>query len=289
MNNNDLQMYEDEIQSLEEEIKTLTEEYECSHHASMAYSDEDIMNMLKSSKRKSVEKLGQYESPPDLKTQLELLESDLSFIMKLTGICFTHYSRKPVEKNGTKTTHKYRLSGNCESVPFQVEFQLFEESQVKKNVSAIVTDLNIIIDSEEYSDLSKLVSRVEENGNLLLFFKSLLCFSEWHGRRKCVFTNFKNKYPEVVVLPEGLSGDYMLLRNTQLPGLELMIVWKIRVDEGGNVTPVLDLLHKIPVSVEKANKFALDAPHCFRSLLHVLGIEASIETLIKSFCNGKSV
>ncbi|KAH0630072.1 hypothetical protein JD844_012668 [Phrynosoma platyrhinos] len=160
MNNNDLQIYKDEIQSLEEEIKILTEEYECSQHASMAYSDGDIMNVMKSSKRKSEEELGHYQSPPDLKTQLELLESDLSFIMKLTGICFTHYSRKPGEKNGTKTTHKYRLSGNCQSVPFQMEFQLVEESQVKKNVSAIVTDLNIIIESEEYADLSKFVSRL---------------------------------------------------------------------------------------------------------------------------------
>uniref|UniRef100_A0A803T9D8 Uncharacterized protein n=1 Tax=Anolis carolinensis TaxID=28377 RepID=A0A803T9D8_ANOCA len=56
---------------------------------------------------------------------------------------------------------------------------------------------------------------------------------------------WQSKYPEVV-LPEGSSGNYMLLRNKQLPGLELMIVWKIRVDEEGNVTPALDLLHKIP-------------------------------------------
>ncbi|KAF7249708.1 Centromere protein P, partial [Varanus komodoensis] len=90
------------------------------------------------------------------------------------------------------------------------------------------------------------------------------------------------KYPEIVVLPEGSSGDYMILRSTQLPGFELMVVWKINVDKEGKVTPVLDLLNKIPKSVKEADKFASEAPFYFRNLLHVLGIQASIETLIQS-------
>uniref|UniRef100_A0A8D0C900 Centromere protein P n=1 Tax=Salvator merianae TaxID=96440 RepID=A0A8D0C900_SALMN len=76
---------------------------------------------------------------------------------------------------------------------------------------------------------------------------------------------------------------YMILRSPALAGFELMIVWKINVDEDGTVTPVLDLLNKIPLSVMEANRFASDAPHCFRSLLYILGIQASIETLIKYF------
>uniref|UniRef100_G1KIF5 Uncharacterized protein n=2 Tax=Anolis carolinensis TaxID=28377 RepID=G1KIF5_ANOCA len=159
MDNNDVQAYKDEIQSLEEEIKMLAEEYQCSQHALMAYSDGDIIKVMKSLKKTSQEELRQYQSCPDLKTQNELLEADLSFIMKLTGICFTHYTRKPVEKNEAKATHKYQLSGNCQSVPFQMEFQLLEENENKKNISATVTDLNIVIESEEYSDLSTFVTR----------------------------------------------------------------------------------------------------------------------------------
>ncbi|XP_066472898.1 centromere protein P [Tiliqua scincoides] len=286
MNNNIVQVYEDEIWSLEEEIKTLTEEYECVQNASMAYSEGELMKAMKFHDRTSQEHK-QRDSSPDLKTQLDLLESDLSFIMKLTGIWFTNYSRKPIEKSGNKTIHKYRLSGNCQSVPFQLEFHIMEENQNNSNVSAIVTDLNIIIESEEHSDLSTLVSRVEENGNLLLFFKSLSCFSEWYEHRKCTWTHFKRKYPDVVVLPEGLSGDYMILRNTKLPGFELMIVWKICVDKEGKVMPILDLLSKIPMADLEAKNFASDAPNCFRSLLQVLGIQDSIETLIKSLCMGK--
>ncbi|XP_053157056.1 centromere protein P [Hemicordylus capensis] len=285
MNNNIIQVYEDEIHSLEEEINNLKEEYECNQHESMAYSDKEIINAMKSFKRKSQEEPKQYGSSPELKTQLDLLESDLSFIMKLTGIWFTKYSRKPVEKSESKTIYKYRLSGNCQTVPFQLEFQLLEENQASKNVSAVVSDLSIIIESEDHSGLTKLVSRVEESGNLLLFFKSLSCFSEWYKHRKRTFAHFKRKYPDIVALPEGSSGDSMALRSPEHSGFELMIIWKIHVDKEGIVTPVLDLLNKIPMP--EASNFAQEAPHCFRSLLHVLGIEASIEALIKSLCTGK--
>uniref|UniRef100_A0A8C5RJ71 Uncharacterized protein n=1 Tax=Laticauda laticaudata TaxID=8630 RepID=A0A8C5RJ71_LATLA len=68
---------------------------------------------------------------------------------------------------------------------------------------------------------------------------------------------------------------------------ELMIVWKIQVDEKGNIIPVLDLLNKIPLQGTLANKFASDAPQGFRSLLHMVGIQASIETVINSISKGK--
>ncbi|KAF7249707.1 Centromere protein P [Varanus komodoensis] len=191
MDNNDLQVYEDEIQTLEEEIQILTEEWENRQHGSMAYSEGEIMKTIKSSKRKYQEVLEQCEFSPDLKTQLDLLEHDLSFMMKLTGIWFTQYSRKPVAKDQTKNIHKYRLSGNCQSVMFHLEFQLVEENQSTKNVSAVVTDLSIIIESEELSDLKKLVCRVEESGDLLLFFRSLSRFSEWCEHRKHTWTYFK--------------------------------------------------------------------------------------------------
>ncbi|XP_054832122.1 centromere protein P [Eublepharis macularius] len=287
MNNNILQVYEDEIQSLENEIKMLTEEYECNQHGSMAYSNGKTTKAMKSIKKKFQEDPKQYYSSPNLKTQLALLESDFSFLMKFTGVWFKNYSRKQLEKSGIKTVYKYRLSGNCQSVPFQLEFQLTEENQSDKNGYAVVTDLNIIIESEESSDLSKFVSRAEESGNLLLFFKSLSCFSEWCEHRKYTLAHFKNKYPDVVALPEGLSGDCLILKNFELSGFELMIVWKIYVDKDGKVVPVLDLLNKIPLPVLENKKFASAMPHWFRSLLHVLGIEASIEAVIKSLCRGK--
>ncbi|XP_065407344.1 centromere protein P isoform X3 [Chrysemys picta bellii] len=212
--------------------------------------------------------------------------------MKFTGIWFTNYSKETVEKTGNKTIQKHRLSGNCYSLPFQMEFQLLEiqpgvqvncQDYSNESISAAVTDLSIIMECGEYSDLSKFVSSAEERGNLLLFFRSLSSFAEWCEHRKCTFKHFKAKYPDIVTLPEGPSGDYLVIRSPELSGFELMIVWKIYVDEEGRVTPVLDLLPRIPVQALQDKKAAIEnGPQCFRNMLLLLGIEASIESLIKS-------
>ncbi|XP_067424265.1 centromere protein P [Emydura macquarii macquarii] len=277
MESNIYQVYEDEIHSLEEEIEMLTQKFENNIQEPTFYSDEEIQISIKSHQGESKQR----ESSPDLKAELDYLESDLSFLMKLTGIWFTDYSKKTVEKTGNKIIQKYRLSGNCYSLPFQLEFQLLE-IQNKKSVSAVVTDLSIIMESGEYSDLSKFVSSAEERGNLLLFFRSLSSFAEWCEHRKCTFKHFKAKYPDIVRLPEGLSGDYMVIRSPELSGFELMIVWKIYVDEHGRVTPVLDLLPRIPMQALEDKGAVENGPKCFRNMLLLLGIEASIESLIKS-------
>ncbi|XP_065264800.1 centromere protein P isoform X1 [Emys orbicularis] len=281
------QVYEDEIHSLEEEIELLTQKFE-NKQESTFYTDEEIQISIKSLQGESK----QHESAPDLKAELDCLESDLSFLMKFTGIWFTNYSKETVEKTGNKTIQKHRLSGNCYSLPFQMEFQLLEiqpgvqvncQDYSNESISAAVTDLSIIMECGEYSDLSKFVSSAEERGNLLLFFRSLSSFAEWCEHRKCTFKHFKAKYQDIVTLPEGPSGDYLVIRSPDLSGFELMIVWKIYVDEEGKVTPVLDLLPRIPVQALQDKKAAVEnGPQCFRNMLLLLGIEASIESLIKS-------
>uniref|UniRef100_A0A669PVG8 Centromere protein P n=1 Tax=Phasianus colchicus TaxID=9054 RepID=A0A669PVG8_PHACC len=75
-----------------------------------------------------------------------------------------------------------------------------------------------------------------------------------------------------------------VLRNSQLPGFELMIVWKMHINEEGTTTPVLDLLPKVPEQVSEQKKAAIDnAPTCFRSMLLLFGIETAIENLIQAF------
>ncbi|KAK4815087.1 hypothetical protein QYF61_015570 [Mycteria americana] len=126
------QVYEDIIQSLEEEIKLLAEKYEDSQQESTFFSDEEIlMSMyaffyIKSFQREFQGESKGCESPSDLKAQLESLETDLSFLMKFTGIQFTSHSKKTVEKTRNRTVRKHRLSGNCHSLSFQLEFQLLE-------------------------------------------------------------------------------------------------------------------------------------------------------------------
>ncbi|KAM6248214.1 centromere protein P isoform 1-T3 [Spheniscus humboldti] len=281
MDNSICQVYEDEIQSLEEEIKLLAEKYEDSQQESTFFSDEEILMSIKSFQREFQGQSKGHESPSDLKAQLESLETDLSFLMKFTGIQFTSHSKKTVEKTTNRTVRKHRLSGNCHSLSFQLEFQLLE-MQNKETVSAVITDLSIIMESGEDSDVSKFVSSTEEHGNLLTFFRSLSSYAEWYEHRRCTFLHFKGKYPDVVTLPEGLLGDYLILRNPKLSGLELMIVWKIHLDEEGRTTPVLDLLTKVPEQVLEQKMATIEnAPASFRSMLLLFGIETAIENLIK--------
>uniref|UniRef100_A0A8C4U5G1 Centromere protein P n=1 Tax=Falco tinnunculus TaxID=100819 RepID=A0A8C4U5G1_FALTI len=277
MDSSIFQVYEDEIQSLEEEIKLLAEKYEDSQQESTFFSDEEILMSI-SSYQTEIEG---HEFPSNLKAELETLETDLSFLMKFTGIQFTNHSKKTVEKTRNRTVQKHRLSGNCHSLSFRLDFQLLE-MQNKENVSVVITDLSIIMESGEDSDVSKFVERAEECGNLLTFFRSFSSYAEWYEHRRCTFRHFKAKYPEIVTLPEGLLGDHIVLRNPSAPGFELMIVWKIHMDEEGTTIPVLDLLTKVPEKGLEQKMATIErAPSRFRSMLLLLGIEAAIDNLIK--------
>uniref|UniRef100_A0A8C8SLY3 Centromere protein P n=1 Tax=Pelusios castaneus TaxID=367368 RepID=A0A8C8SLY3_9SAUR len=186
MESNIYQVYEDEIRSLEEEIEMLTQKFENNKKEPTFYSEEERKISINSFEGESK----WHESSPDLKAELDCLKTDLSFLMKFTGIWFTDYSKKTVEKTGKKIIQKHRLSGNCYSLPFQLEFQLLE-IQNNESITAVVTDLSIIMESSDYSDLSKFVSSAEEQGNLLQFFRSLSSFAEWCEHRKCTFKHFK--------------------------------------------------------------------------------------------------
>ncbi|NXK13754.1 CENPP protein, partial [Herpetotheres cachinnans] len=186
MDNSIFQVYEDEIQSLEEEIKLLAEKYEDSQQESTFFSDEEILMSIKSYQTE----IKGHEFPSNLKAELETLETDLSFLMKFTGIQFTNHSKKTVEKTRNRTVQKHRLSGNCHSLSFQLEFQLLE-MQNKENVSVVINDLSIVMESGENSDVSKFVSSTEESGNLLTFFRSFSSYAEWYEHRRCTFLHFK--------------------------------------------------------------------------------------------------
>ncbi|NXK65912.1 CENPP protein, partial [Sylvietta virens] len=277
MDKDTFQAYEEEIQALEEEIRLLTEEYEDIQQESTFFSNEEILKAIKSFQGETKG----HESSLDLKAQLESLETDLSFLMAFTGFHFTSHSKKTVEKTRNGTVQKHRVSGKCHSLSFQLEFQLLE-IQNNEKVSAVVSDLSIIMESREDSNVSKFVSSTEEHGDLLTFFRSLSTYAEWHEHRRRTFLHFKAKYPDIVTLPEGLLGDFIILRNPKVSGFELMIVWKIHLDEEGTTTPVLDLLPKVPEQVLEQRMMAVEnIPGCFRSVLRLFGIEAAIENLIK--------
>ncbi|XP_004598882.3 centromere protein P [Ochotona princeps] len=235
----------------------------------------------------------QWDSAEGLRAQVGRLESELSFLSALTGISIGSYWRQTedltstemAEKGIKKVVQKYRLSGNCHVVTFQLEFQVLE-IQDKENSSSVVTDFNIIMEPTEFSELSEFVSRAEEKRDIFMFFRSLHYFVKWYEFRKRTFKHFKEKYPHTVRLPEGTGSRYMSICSTRRPGFALIVVWRIQIDEEGKVSPKLDLLTQVPqqaLELDKNNVTEM-APLSFRSLLSVLGIEGAVESLIQLFC-----
>ncbi|XP_037012993.2 centromere protein P isoform X1 [Artibeus jamaicensis] len=235
----------------------------------------------------------EWKSLKDLRSNLGHLESELLFLSTLTGINIISYSKKiknltsteMTEKSIKKVLQRHKLSGNCHMITFQVEFQILEV-QNQENLSSVITDLNIIMEPTAYSELSEFVSRAEERRDLFMFFRSLHFFVEWCEYRKHTFKHFKEKYPEAVHLLEGASSSYMGIRSTSHPGFELVIVWRIQIDEEGKVLPKLDLLTEVPQQALELDKKGVieTAPLSFRTLLGMLGIEVAIESLIRSLC-----
>ncbi|XP_053776583.1 centromere protein P isoform X3 [Desmodus rotundus] len=96
----------------------------------------------------------------------------------------------------------------------------------------------------------------------------------------------QEKYPEAVHLLEGASSSYMGIRSTSQPGFELVIVWRMQIDEEGKVLPKLDLLTEVPQQALELDKKGIieTAPLSFRTLLGVVGIEVAVESLVRSLC-----
>ncbi|KAM9206312.1 centromere protein P isoform 1-T1 [Dugong dugon] len=280
-----------EVRALEAEIATLRRACE-----EPTASWKETPNAKKSFKNIYQSESEGLEFSKDLRRQLGHLESELSLLSTLMGINIRKYSKKTEDLSSTEMTEKdikkvlqrHRLSGSCHMVTFQLEFQILE-IQNEKNLSSVITDLNIIMEPTEYSELSEFVSRAEERRDLFMFFRSLHFFVEWCEYRKLTFKHFKEKYPDVVQLPEGAASSCMGIQSASQPGFELVIVWRIQIDDEGKVLPKLDLLTKIPQQALELDKKKVieSAPLSFRTLLGVLGIEAALESLIKLFFNTK--
>ncbi|XP_012372160.1 centromere protein P-like, partial [Octodon degus] len=231
-----------------------------------------------------------WESSECLRSDLRHLESELSFLSVLTGFTITDYSKTMEDLTSTemaeegikKVLQRHRLSGNYHIVTFQLELQILE-TQNKEKLSSVITDLAIIMEPSEYSELSDFVSRAEERRDLFMFFRGLHFFVKWYEYRKRTFKHFKDKYPDIVHLPEGSCSHCLGICSARHPGFELVIVWRIQVDEEGKVLPKLDLLTKIPQRALQLDKNGVieNAPLSFQTLLGVLGIEAAVESLIR--------
>ncbi|XP_052013230.1 centromere protein P isoform X2 [Apodemus sylvaticus] len=245
--------------------------------------------------RKSFQKISQsdseeWESLKDLRSQLGHVKSELSFLSKLTGFNIRDYSKmediantEETENDTKKVLQRHRLSGNCSMVTFQLEFEVLQ-IETKEKKSSIITDLSIIMEPTEYSELSEFASRPilhHHQMGMECLMSTCLSFT----RTESPQAKNQEKYPDSVYLSEGTCSHCMEIHSAKLPGFELVIVWKIQIDEEGKVFPKLDLLTKVPeqaLGLDK-NRVIETAALSFRSLLGVLGIEAALDSLIRLF------
>ncbi|XP_075689844.1 centromere protein P [Rhinoderma darwinii] len=279
MQRNITERFEDAISSLKQEILELKQQYKENRKEIAFLSRANIKKALESFNEKS----SNDESTNMKNIQAELMhcEQELEVIKALTGIVLTRCLKKK-ETRTEKVIFSHKLMGQCRFLSFAVAFETLSLQPERCEVIHV----NIQMDCEENSDLIKLVSRTHESLNLLGFFRTLSTFTEWCEYRQSTFSQFKDKYPLAVGLPLGSSADYMVLMNPDLPGCEWILVWKITINEEGAVTPVLDLLPKIPVQAAAFDRTGIlkSAAVRFKTLLRALGLQATIENIIQSFC-----
>ncbi|XP_071984364.1 centromere protein P isoform X2 [Engystomops pustulosus] len=283
MEENLIERCEDAITSLKQELEELQEQYKENQREIVFLSSTNINQGLESFYGKNI------SDDPNMRTiQTNLVhrEQEIRFFNTVNGIELTKYLKKTESKSEEGTIFNHKLVGCCHFLSFELEFKTLEE----KTKRCEVIHLKIFMDCDWNSDLKELVSRAQKSLNLLGFFRTLSAFTEWCEYRKSTFSQFKDTYPLAVGLPLGSTADYMVLMNPDLPGCELILVWKIEINEDGSVTPVLDLLPKIPEQAITLDKTGLveKAGISFKTLLKTFGLQATIENIIHSFCLKKS-
>ncbi|XP_041945212.1 centromere protein P isoform X1 [Alosa sapidissima] len=270
--------YETEILQLCEEIAVLEVEKETfEREVSMQYGQYDILGAIEEDdiRRQDISKLME---------NIEKLEKNLARQTRLNGITLTRCCVKTIEKSKIKLVQQHRLTGHCHLCSFEVEFEIIE-TQEDDSLMRKVMNLNIVVDGNECKDISSIVSRVEETKSLLLFFKTLKSFCENCEHRRKTFQHFKEKYPNMVTLPEGCQSELMLIQSPKLKGCSMCIFWDIDVTLEGEIRPKIDLLLKMPEEVLTIDyNIVANAPEYFQNLLRILGAEASIESVIKTVC-----
>ncbi|XP_072237520.1 centromere protein P [Leuresthes tenuis] len=218
-----------------------------------------------------------------LKEEVEELEEDLELQTQMNGISLNSCIIKTLRSSDSKLLQKLCVSGHISELIFQVEFNLSEVKDGQRSERR-AGDLNVVLDSCDPQNFSSFLSRVEESGDLLLFFRTLRTFSDRCKDRTRTFQHFQEKFPSVVSLPGGCRSEVMSLNHPELPGCVLFLHWSVEVSTDGAVTPRIDLLTKIPDRALQLfpSKPVGGAVQAFQSLLRILGPEAAIESVIRA-------
>ncbi|KAM6927862.1 centromere protein P [Xenentodon cancila] len=218
-----------------------------------------------------------------LKEEVEEMEEDLKLQTQINGMNLKSCTRKTLQSSGGKLVQQICVSGFCADLNFQMEFLLSEATEGRRRERA-VSHLNVVLDSGDPQNFSSFLSRVEENDDLLLFFRTLRTFSDRCSDRTRTFQHFQEKFPSAVSLPGGCRSEVMSINHPELPRCVLCVRWSVDVSTGGAVSPNISLLTTIPE--EALQRFpslsARGAAEAFHSLLSILGPEAAVESVIRA-------
>ncbi|KAL2091516.1 hypothetical protein ACEWY4_013779 [Coilia grayii] len=181
------EQYEAEIQQLCEEIAMLEAEKENYEREVSLHYGQYLHSMLGVMVE---DDLRNKQDIAKLMDEIEKMEKNLARQIRLNKINLTGCCTKTIEKSKTKVVQQYQLTGHCYHVSFNVDFIITEE-QEDDTLMRKVTNLNVVVDGQDFTDISSLLSRVEETNSLLLLFKTLESFSENCEHRSKTFQHFK--------------------------------------------------------------------------------------------------
>uniref|UniRef100_A0A1A8BVG1 Centromere protein P n=1 Tax=Nothobranchius kadleci TaxID=1051664 RepID=A0A1A8BVG1_NOTKA len=277
-NTEELEVLEAQIKHLQAEVKGLQQQLQEEDCRNITFNFEGPMKEALACMCGLTEGEGKEVVVSKLEEEVEQLERKIKLQTQINGISVTRCITKTLDHSGRKEVQLFCISGHCSGLDFQVEFKLSEVQEHQRTVN----ELNVVLDSKDPQSFSSFLSRVEENNNLLLFFRTLRTFSDRCADRTRAFQHFQEKFPSVVSLPGGCRSEVMRLSHPELSGCVFFVYWSFEVSTEGAVILKIHLLPKIP---EQALQFysqpAGGAAEAFQSLLRTLGPEATIESVIR--------
>ncbi|TNM89195.1 hypothetical protein fugu_005450 [Takifugu bimaculatus] len=183
----DVRMLEAQIQHLQTEVSALQDQLQ-DQQKNMAFNLGDQMQtaiLLLEADEEEKE-----EFVLKLKQEVEELRKTLRWQAEINGISMKSCKIKTLQSSGSKQVQHLFIAGHCGDMDFQMEFWLSEikEAQGSKRM---ISNLNVVMDAFNLRSFSSLLSGMEEDWNLLLFFRTLRTFSNRCDERRQTFQHFQ--------------------------------------------------------------------------------------------------
>ncbi|XP_015258076.1 PREDICTED: centromere protein P isoform X2 [Cyprinodon variegatus] len=197
-NSAEVKLLEAQIQDMQAEIKALQQQHEDNCKEITFQYRGQMQNTLAVLSGRALDQEETVVSK--LKEEVEELEDSLKLQTEINGISLNSCTIKTLQNRkdadlpsgilGPETVQQICLSCRSSELSFQVEFLL---SEVKNESSSEqkITDLNLVLDSDDLPDLSSFLSRVEGTRDLPLLFRTIRTFLDRSDDRTRTFQHFQ--------------------------------------------------------------------------------------------------